>query len=248
MIFYKFQSLGNDFVVIYQEKFDKNKISEWCKRQFGVGADGVIELRNIKNYDLGMWIYNADGSMAKMCGNGLKIVASFLENVLKVSKDEYHVLVNNQIEAQIGRENDEYYAILDKPRFCKNIDDYYIYEIGNIHAIKIVDYISKNSLIKEAHNPKFKGMNVTHIELLSKDKIKLMTYENGVGITNSCGSASLCSFQCLNDLRIIKDKLQLLSKGGIFHIEKLFDKLCLLGEVRYVYKGEISDEYRKTNN
>lgn len=86
MIFYKFESMGNDFIVVYKEKIDLQKINILCKQHFSIGADGIIILKKSPKYDMAMEIYNADGSKAKMCGNGLKIVAFFLKKYSNIHK------------------------------------------------------------------------------------------------------------------------------------------------------------------
>ncbi|MCH5180193.1 MAG: diaminopimelate epimerase [Erysipelotrichales bacterium] len=243
MIFYKLQANGNDFIVVYENKILKKDIKKICQNHFSVGADGIIVLKKVMNYDLGMWIYNFDGSKARMCGNGLKITAYFLRNILNNKKEEYSILVNNEKEAIVGYINEQYYALLDRPKFLKRSNNYYIYNIGNTHAIKLVDYISKSSLINDKKNKEFDGMNVTNVQIIDKNKVKILTYENGVGITNSCGSASLCSFQYLLDTEKVEKNIEFFSLGGRYSVEKMYDKLCLFGKVNYVYKGELIDEY-----
>lgn len=239
MIFYKFESMGNDFILLYEEDFCLEDVKNLCKEHFSIGADGIIILYKDKKYDIAMDIYNADGSKAKMCGNGLKIVGYFLHNILKIAKDEYKIIVNNNFVAYAGISNDEYYALVDYPLFKTKIDNYYIYNINNIHAVKVVDFLSKSSLIKDGKSEKFKGMNVSNLVILGDEEVQILTYENGVGITNSCGSASLCAFAYLHDKKYIKNVLSFHSLGGNYHIEKLGNKLCLFGKVNFIYKGEI---------
>lgn len=243
MIFYKIQSMGNDFIVLFEQNIDTKEIKSLCEEHFGVGADGVLIIKSDKKYDALLNIYNKDGGKAKMCGNGLKIVAYFLKNILKNQKDEYHLLVNNNIEAVVGYEFNKYYALMDMPSFIGFIEPYSLYEIGNKHAIRIVDYISKTNLSNDKKNELFSQVNVTNLEMLDTNKFKILTYENGVGITKSCGSASLCAFKHLYDLGIINSKVEFVSLGGNYIIEKLMDKLCIFGDVKCVYKGEIMDGF-----
>lgn len=242
MIFYKFESMGNDFIVVYKEKIDLQKINILCKQHFSIGADGIIILKKSPKYDMAMEIYNADGSKAKMCGNGLKIVAFFLKKILKYPQDEFTVIVNDKQIANVGMINEQCYVLIDYPRFIKRVDNYYIYEIGNTHAIKNVEYISRSELLKDAKKESLKGMNITNISLDDSENVRIQTYENGVGLTNSCGSASLCSFAYLNDRGVINKKITFHSLGGVYDIEIFANKLCLYGKVNFIYKGETTDE------
>ncbi|MFW5873086.1 MAG: diaminopimelate epimerase [Bacillota bacterium] len=84
--FTKMHGLGNDFLVIDNSKEkvefnDKEKIKYICKRRFGVGADGILEILSISNpdYDFEIKIHNSDGSEAEMCGNGIRCVAHYIK-------------------------------------------------------------------------------------------------------------------------------------------------------------------------
>ncbi|SYZ73249.1 Diaminopimelate epimerase [Candidatus Zixiibacteriota bacterium] len=81
--FFKYQCLGNDFIVIDQirkirsiSKPEKLAI-EICSRNFGVGADGILLLSRSKKADCRMEIYNSDGSWAEKSGNGLRIAGAY---------------------------------------------------------------------------------------------------------------------------------------------------------------------------
>lgn len=78
------QGAGNDFICVDARN---NKVSttmkeamarRWCNRHFGIGADGMIWIEQDRNAHYAMDIYNADGSRALMCGNGLRCVAHYV--------------------------------------------------------------------------------------------------------------------------------------------------------------------------
>ena len=80
--FTKMQGIGNDYVYIdctKKELENPKKISQIVSdRHFGIGSDGLILILNSKIADFKMEIYNADGSQAEMCGNGIRCVAKFV--------------------------------------------------------------------------------------------------------------------------------------------------------------------------
>src|SRR3989338_7605424 len=79
--FYKYHGAGNDFIMIDNIKGDislsPQEIYSLCDRHFGIGADGVILLESSSEADCFMNYYNADGTLAEMCGNGVRCTAKF---------------------------------------------------------------------------------------------------------------------------------------------------------------------------
>jgi diaminopimelate epimerase len=88
--FWKYHGIGNDFVLL--DNFDgfANKDPAWvtsvCDRRFGVGADGILYLERSARADATMSILNSDGSVAEMCGNGIRCVAKHLHDFGIVKK------------------------------------------------------------------------------------------------------------------------------------------------------------------
>ncbi|MGD0355794.1 MAG: diaminopimelate epimerase [Dehalococcoidia bacterium] len=78
--FVKMQGTGNDFIMVDARDLDNDwsKLSvDICRNHFGIGADGLITIGNSSIADLKMRIFNADGSEAQICGNGLRCFAKY---------------------------------------------------------------------------------------------------------------------------------------------------------------------------
>ena len=80
--FSKLHGQGNDFILIDaisgEIRLEKEEIVKMCDRHFGIGADGVILARKLKDDRFFMDYYNSDGTVAEMCGNGIRCMARFL--------------------------------------------------------------------------------------------------------------------------------------------------------------------------
>lgn len=86
MDFTKYQGLGNDFILIDHRHQSELQVTPdqavvWCDRHFGIGADGVIMLLKDSDQNYRMRIFNADGSEPEMCGNGIRCLAKFMQDL-----------------------------------------------------------------------------------------------------------------------------------------------------------------------
>lgn len=97
MNFTKMHGTGNDFIMInafheyIPEKEYKALAQKLCDRHLGIGADGIILALPSQKNDIKMKIFNADGSEAEMCGNGIRCFALFVKNEELVSKNKFSV-------------------------------------------------------------------------------------------------------------------------------------------------------------
>ncbi len=139
--FSKLTGQGNDFILIDSVKkeysFQESQIRKLCDRHFGIGADGVIIVRKSKSADLFMDYYNSDGTIAEMCGNGIRCMARFAfeKNILKkneilietragIKKIKLQLLESNKvgmIEADMNSPIFEYGKIPVKPEAAQDM-------------------------------------------------------------------------------------------------------------------------------
>jgi diaminopimelate epimerase len=104
MQFYKLQASGNDFLVVEEKNLPPNAsldllAERWCDRHYGAGADGLLIVWprvDRRPADVGMRIFNADGSEAEISGNGLRCVAAYLYYTGQWSEPEV------RIETKVG--------------------------------------------------------------------------------------------------------------------------------------------------
>jgi hypothetical protein len=85
--FTKYQGLGNDFIVVESDRIDSERAIRLCDRHRGIGADGVLVLGppSTPGALATMRIFNPDGSMALMCGNGIRCVARHIADPIAFS-------------------------------------------------------------------------------------------------------------------------------------------------------------------
>ncbi len=101
--FTKMHGLGNDFIVIEDlaEELDlaPEAVAWFCDRNFGIGADGLMLVRKATaaDADYSWWFRNSDGSVAEMCGNGIRCFAKYLVDRGLVPADQDVVRVETAV-------------------------------------------------------------------------------------------------------------------------------------------------------
>ncbi|MDR2153213.1 MAG: diaminopimelate epimerase [Helicobacteraceae bacterium] len=113
MVYGKYSASGNDFIIMTAFKsLDRSKLAKkLCDRRYGIGADGLIALLPREGYDFQWEFYNADGSVAAMCGNGARAAALYAyHNALAGLKQRFltgagaisaEIKANGTVEAQL---------------------------------------------------------------------------------------------------------------------------------------------------
>ncbi len=96
MKFVKMQGTGNDYIYVdmFTEKVPDpvRTAQEVSHRRFGIGGDGLILIKPRPDADGEMEMYNADGSMSEMCGNGIRCVAKYVHDHYTRGKDELKLM------------------------------------------------------------------------------------------------------------------------------------------------------------
>ncbi|MGM0438074.1 MAG: diaminopimelate epimerase [Bacillota bacterium] len=181
IVFLKMHGIGNDFIVIDGRNNDynyKNLALKLCQRHYSVGADGIIILENADNnsHDYKMRIFNADGSEAEMCGNGIRTLVHFIKyfKINDNKKNCFSIKTKaGKIDTEIisyNNDNSKIRVNMGKPEFSKEkipakvakrkeISDYEVsidgqkfllnsISIGNPHTVIFVDDLKKFSINK----------------------------------------------------------------------------------------------------
>lgn len=258
MNFIKMHGLGNDFVII--NNIDNKlplqhiPISELGNRHFGIGFDQLLVLEKAKDAAFFCRIFNADGSEAEQCGNGLRCVARYVldEGLIKNSEfsiatlaGTFPVKVNSErVEIFLGIPqilNKALNLPISKPEIIATI-----VALGNPHAIINLDEIEQFDITKTgaaiSTHPYFnKGINVGFMQILNNECIQLRTYERGSGETFACGSNACAAVAAGISLGLLNSTVQVKFKHGELQINwpKLDAPIQMCGETKYVFSGTV---------
>ena len=261
--FTKMNGAGNDFVLIDNRKIglqlSQEQIKYICDRQRGIGADGIMLLRNaVGEADLGWDFYNQDGSEGEMCGNGARCFARFAQRKLKSSDSISFETLAGIIQAKLQGEN----AIINlTPPENLRIDDHISTSHGELeihsvntgvpHAVLFVEDADKSMVSKLGkeirHHDHYSpaGTNVNFVQLTGDNSIHVRTYERGVGETLACGTGVTASALITAKLHGYASPISVQVLGGEnlsvdFETDgNSFKNIKLTGPAEFVFTGQI---------
>ena len=144
--FYKYQGTGNDFIIIddRESRFnihDNTLISALCERRMGIGADGLILLRDHEVLDFEMIYFNADGNQSTMCGNGGRCIIAFAELLGIIEKETVFMAIDGEHRGEII---DDCIALqMQDVSEIEGVRDGLVLDTGSPHYVKLEVYPSK---------------------------------------------------------------------------------------------------------
>ena len=266
--FLKAHGLGNDFVIFTEHtklNISKELVKFLSDRKKGVGCDLTVFLNKSENNysDLVARFFNKDGSEAEVCGNALRCIGNYYFK--KFNKKNVTVETNSglidvekniseKISVDLGKPNISWDKIPIKIDVdTQNLDfdfDYlkggFAVNVGNPHVIFFGNYLKVSELKKDSEkiiktNFFPSGVNVSIVKVISRNKVNILTYERGVGITDACGSGAGASVFASNKLNFCDKNVEVSMAGGNLFVEITRDEHILtIGEAKDVFVGQIN--------
>jgi len=207
--FLKGHGTQNDFVLLPDADgvldLTEERVRALCDRQRGLGADGVLR---VVRPDFGHWFMdyrNADGSIAEMCGNGLRVFARYLVHAGLMPEGEFvvgtragdrpvvtHPDGSVTIDMGPARVTGTSTATVDGVEFSGVAVD-----VGNPHLACVTDVAvaGLDLTAQPAYDPAVfpHGVNVEVVNVLHDGALRMRVHERGVGETRSCGTGTVAA-------------------------------------------------------
>lgn len=275
---------GNHFVMIdsVDTELDTNNSAEEVSRICAhFGSDGLLFVEHLGEDSYAMNMYNTDGTQAEMCGNGMRLVARFVDETY-LNKSSFTLLSAGMpypihraesidkdvpcygVEIPIRLATSDFtlstMQFIDKP--IEQLDPtlrFTYLNLGNPHIVALVESIDLELLsqlgerVKELSEIFPKGVNVSMMTTISESEIFVATYERGVGLTPSCGTAMTASSTAAALMGLCRYDIEITvrNRGGfvkcICHNDEQITTQ-LIGNATYVERGFINSDYTKSVN
>ncbi|MDD2204712.1 MAG: diaminopimelate epimerase [Bacteroidales bacterium] len=263
--FSKYQSAGNDFVIVSNVAISKEQIIKICNRKFGIGSDGLIIVNKDSDKGFKLTFYNPDGSGDTLCGNGSLCSVDYALKNLNIIGNGFNASDGNH-KFQIL--NDNFYKIsvrdcllptklqlpnYDNPNKINFRDNFgFFINTGSPHFVIFCNELTSNELMPTAKefrriiNANNGGCNVDFVRVINDSCLQIRTFERGVEAeTLSCGTGSIAAaitFAFSNNLS--KCSIQMNNKGGMHFVnltkkDDAFKDIWLIGKPELTFKGII---------
>lgn len=253
MKFTKMHGCGNDYVYVnlFEEKLEDPasvsiKVSD---RHFGIGSDGLITIGPSEKADFRMRIYNADGSEAEMCGNGIRCVAKYVYDHKLTDKTEITVETGagvltlilypengkvQQVRVDMGEPiltPAEIPVIADGDKVINQPIEVggktwnmTCVSMGNPHAVVFVDdtehfELEKYGPLFENHERFPKRTNTEFVQIISRTEANMRVWERGSAETWACGTGTCACVMASILNEKTEDKVLVHLRGGDLTIE-----------------------------
>lgn len=262
--FEKYQAVGNDFIIVDNLDNSLGNFSTLaraiCDRHFGIGADGLLVLEPSVVSDGRMGYYNSDGSVASMCGNGIRCLAKYMydhkiaeSNTLNIETLagilKVELITNDQ-------DIEEIKVNLGKPEYILNdslqelrLTDLVVAEqkfkgtlvtVGVTHLVILGDKFNTNDAI--TYGPLLEKYfeeraNVDFVEVLNQHTIKVITWEKGAGLTLACGTGAAASALVGLLLKKVKTPVKVIMPGGEVKVSLDNNEVILTGKAEKIGEG-----------
>ena len=268
--FEKMNGTGNDFIVIDNRNSavppedQREFVRKVCRRNFSVGADGLILIEKSNEADFSWKFYNADGSVAEMCGNGARCAARFaFRHNIAGAKMKFETTAG-VIEAGVLEDDEIVRLEMTRPfDFQLGLSmslDGEEYEVACVntgvpHAVIFVE--KEDAPVKkwgrkvrfhELFEPE--GTNATFVRVLDDGRLQVRTYERGVeDETMACGTGAVAAALFATMQKGMDTPIEVVTSGGGM-LTILFDLLdgpvaenvFLQGAARCIYEGQLTAE------
>ncbi len=262
--------MGNDFILVdarqHSVAVNPSLFAQLCHRHFGVGADGVLLLAPSDHADALLRTFNADGTEAAMCGNGLRCAAHLLaqrlgraEVTIASIKRIHHCLVDGlSVSATLGApEKIKHDLSFSLPQGLLSAT--YV-DTGVPHLVFFVDDLNMSQFKPLAKKLRFHptlapgGANINFAQKRALDTYSIRTYERGVEKeTLACGTGAAAVAVAAWQLHVTSTRLTIETASKMTLTFDLFPSNHLLKEVRMtgaispVFEGSLHPSHVETH-
>ncbi|WP_029420033.1 diaminopimelate epimerase [Alicyclobacillus macrosporangiidus] len=269
----KMHALGNNYIYVseFEQPLDERALPRLATAvsdvRRGIGSDGLIWIGPSDTADLRMRIFNADGSEAETCGNGLRCVAKFAFDRGFVNRRRFTIETRAGIvTAEVHLDGGQVHQVtvdMGIARFGTGAVPYggpergdsvsvaaagetfhgVLVSMGNPHFVCFVDQVDAIPLARvgpeiERHPHFPERINVEFVAPRGRGELDFRVWERGSGITYACGSGACASVAAGIRLGLLDPSVTVHLQGGDLRVEVQDGRVWMTGEAVEVMTGQ----------
>ena len=244
----KWHGAGNDFLVeVIQDAtapwWTPQRASAVCSRTHGVGADGLLVAT--VGVEVAMELYNADGSIAEMSGNGIRCLAAAVRRTTGASWESLVVTTaSGPRTVSLTMDGDAGYGsvAMGDVTFGESLPGTLgVAFVGNPHVVVRDDPKWTDAMREELADTlseQMGGANVEFLTVLSEEHLSILVVERGVGWTEACGTGSVAVAAVARREGLGGSDVTVDNPGGALKVTLDGGRATLSGPVQFVANVE----------
>lgn len=264
----KHHALGNDFLVMLDDQgvheIGPNHARAWCNRRTGIGADGLIVVTTgTQGAEVTMTLYNADGSVAEISGNGIRCLgqavardrglvdldltvatgSGFRTLRMRAGEDERTMMASVDMGQACEQQASEHSANEKQPseQTCEVGDipttsghrKSLSVDMGNPHTVLLYDDIEKRDRVADALRAGASNVELVMVDS-APDTISMRVIERGVGETFACGSGACAAAYAAHQWGVVGTRVTVKMPGGDVTVDLQPNTIVLTGPTVFI--------------
>ena len=257
--FTKAHAYGNDFLFIEENLVTASEAAEVaraiCDRHSGLGADGLIFFRRT-TAGAAMKLFNADGSVAEVSGNGVRCLAAIVVD-RDPDRDAEEIVIETDggVKTLALLESDSprftFRAFMGEPADIREVElevdgervRVVVLSVGNPQCVVLTDRLDESQFRRlgprlATHEAFPEGTNVEFVQVVRPDEARILIWERGVGPTTASGTGACASAVAAAQYGGADRDLDVVSPGGTQRVEWRSDGIYLTGWAAITAHGE----------
>jgi diaminopimelate epimerase len=272
----KYHGLGNDYLIYDPQKncmeLQERQVCQLCRRNFGVGADGILYGPFFYENKIAVRIFNPDGSEAEKSGNGIRIFSRYLKDMGYIKENTYELTTKAGItnvtflddEGSCMRVDMGYpvFQAEDIPAvgfgeeivgesifFCDNFYNATCVSMGNPNCVLMLEEVSAKAAQKlgpYVENSKYfpNRINMQLCQVRDRKNIQIEIYERGAGYTSASGTGACAAAAAMHRMGLADDSITVHMQGGELLVEIAADgRIFMTGPVIYIGKITVEEQF-----
>ena len=276
IILRKYHGVGNDYLIFDPKKNDvvlnERLIRQLCRRNIGVGADGILYGPVMEDKKIKVRIFNPDGSEAEKSGNGIRIFSRYLKDAGYVKERQYYLttkagetLVTFLDDAGSCMRVDMGYAVFEAEQipalgfegevvgesifFCDNFYNATCVSMGNPNCVIMLERVDREKALHlgpyvENADEFPERMNLQICRQVDKGNLEIEIWERGSGYTKASGTGSCAAAAAAYKLGLVESRINVNQPGGMIQIDMEEDgTIYMTGTVGYIADISVAESF-----